>query len=190
MAKLENPGLKRWSLAGRASSLRERRSRRRRRPSSGTSAHSSRNPAISNWSVVRRCWPIDHEAGGHVRDRCLDLLKHDGTNEMRPCRLPCEPTLSEVAKIVPQRLPLVFTLPDIRPLVERHHMAALCVKEALDGDAVGSHWFSLPRRLIGIEERDCARRSNQTIGRLFPTRLCRGDTGAGFFLGTYCVEFE
>ena len=109
---------------------------------------------------------------------------------MRPCRLPHEPTLSEVAEIVPQRLPLVFTLPDIGPLVERHHMAALCVKEVLDGDAVGSHWFPLPGCLIGIKERDCARRSNPPIGRLFPTRLRRCGTRADFFLGTCRVEFD
>jgi hypothetical protein len=83
--------------------------------------------------------PVDDQPGRDLRDRGPDLIEHDGAEEVWPRRAPRERAFREIAKVLPQGLPLLLSLPYIGSLVERNEVAALGLEEVLDGDAVGFH---------------------------------------------------
>ena len=73
------------------------------------------------------------------------LARDDRTEEVRNIRLTLEHCLGLVVDVLPERLPLSFERPHVRPLIQRHRKSALVVEQVVDRGFVRFHVQPLSR---------------------------------------------
>lgn len=110
--------------------------------------------------------PIDHD---ELRDLTRDhrhAVEHDRAEEMRPHLRGAHLLVAEHrADVIPQQLPLMLAVPDIRPLIQRHDVADVALEQLLDGVRIRLHPVPSWRDPTSFRRTSANRRNGGLTGR-------------------------
>src|SRR5262249_8366037 len=82
---------------------------------------------------------VDDPSGLDVARRLADLIEHDRAKKMLPCFHASIYAFGQAPDVVPERFPLIFPLPDVGSLIERHKVAPLLAENRPNTKYSGVH---------------------------------------------------